>query len=223
MFNLNICLIFAPRKQQGYTMDKKDHIIENAVELFAEKGFEGTTIRNLASKAEVNVAMVNYYFGSKEKLFEAMVAQKAAYSKGMIEEIVKDNSLSDIEKIDRIIDGFVNRLFSNRKFHRIIHQELMLSQRENLQQAIVDILYPNSMLIRNLIDAAIKRGSFKKVDSTLVIATIIGTINHVLLSKKMCNKLFGKEDHHIPYEDPKFIKRVVVHLKDMLHAYLLKN
>ena len=223
MFNLNICLIFAPGKQPAYKMDKKDHIIENAVELFAEKGFEGTTIRNLASKAEVNVAMVNYYFGSKEKLFEAMVAQKAAYSKGMIEEIVKDNSLSDIEKIDRIIDGFVNRLFTNRKFHRIIHQELMLSQRENLQQAIVDILYPNSMLIRNLIDAAIKRGSFKKVDSTLVIATIIGTINHVLLSKKMCNKLFGKEDHHIPYEDPKFIKRVGVHLKDMLHAYLLKN
>jgi len=203
--------------------DKKEHIVNSAVELFAEKGFEGTSIRELAAKAEVNVAMVNYYFGSKEKLFEAMVAQKAAYSRGMIDEIVKDKSLSDIEKIDRIIDGFVNRLFTNRKFHRIIHQELMLSQRENLQQAIVDILYPNSLAVKTLIDSAIKKGSFKKVDSALVIASVIGTINHILLSKKMCNKLFGKEDSHVPYEDPKFIKRVGDHLKEMMHAYLLKN
>ena len=47
--------------------DKKEHIINHAVELFAEKGFEGTSIRDLAARAEVNVAMVNYYFGSKEK------------------------------------------------------------------------------------------------------------------------------------------------------------
>ncbi len=203
--------------------DKKDHIIDNAIELFAERGFEGTSIRELAAKAEVNVAMVNYYFGSKEKLFEAMVAQKAAYSKGMIDEIVKDKSLSDLEKIDKIIEGFVTRLFTNRKFHRIIHQELMLSKRENLQDTIVNILYPNSAAIKTLIDSAIKKGTFKKVDSALVIASVIGTINHVLLSKKMCNKLFGKEDSHIPYEDPKFIKRVSEHIKEMIHAYLIKT
>jgi len=34
--------------------DKKEHIINKAIELFAEKGFEGTSIRDLAAKAEVN-------------------------------------------------------------------------------------------------------------------------------------------------------------------------
>jgi AcrR family transcriptional regulator len=38
--------------------------------------------------------MVNYYLGSKEKLFEAMVELKAAYLKGVIEEVSKDNSLT---------------------------------------------------------------------------------------------------------------------------------
>ena len=203
--------------------DKKEHIINNAIELFAERGFEGTSIRELAAKAQVNVAMVNYYFGSKEKLFEAMVVQKAAYSKGMIDEIIKNKSLTDLEKLDKIIEGFVTRLFTNRKFHGIIHQELMLSKRENLQDAIVNILYPNSAAIKTLIDSAIKKGVFKKVDSALVIASVIGTINHVLLSKKMCNKLFGKEASHIPYEDPKFIKRISDHIKEMTHAYLKKT
>ena len=204
-------------------MDKKTHIMEVAIELFAEKGFEGTSIRDLATKADVNVAMINYYFGSKEKLFECMVKQKAAYTKDILEEIVNNEHLSEIEKIDRIIDSYVSRLFSNRKFHRVIHQELMLNEREVLQDTIVNLLFPNSLLLRNVIDTGVKKGGFKKVDSMLVVATIIGTINQILLSKKYCNKCLNKEDEYVPYDDAKFKKRVSDHLKDLMHAYLLKN
>ena len=204
-------------------IDKKTHIIDAAVELFAEKGFEGTSIRDIATKANVNLAMINYYFGSKEKLFECMVEQKAAYTKDILEEIVNNEKLTEIEKIDRIIDSYVTRLFSNRKFHRIIHHELMINEREVLQDAIVNLLTPNSFLIRNVIDAGIKKGTFKKVDSLLVVATIVGTINQVLLSKKFCNKCLNKEDEYVPYEDAKFKKRVSDHLKDLMHSYLLKN
>jgi len=203
--------------------DKKEHIINKAIELFAEKGFEGTSIRDLAAKAEVNVAMVNYYFGSKEKLFEAMVELKAAYLKGVIEEVSKDNSLTEIQKLDRIIESYVNKMFSNRLFHRIIHQELMVHQRENIQDSIINIVSPNSLAIRNLIESGIRKGTFRKVDAPLVIASIFGTFNHVLLSKKMCNKLLDKNPEYVPYEDPKFKKRLIDHLLDLLHTYLLKN
>lgn len=205
------------------SIDKKTHIMEVAIELFAEKGFEGTSIRDLATKADVNVAMINYYFGSKEKLFECMVKQKAAYTKDILEEIVNNEHLSEIEKIDRIIDSYVSRLFSNRKFHRVIHQELMLNEREVLQDAIVNLLFPNSLLLRNVIDAGVKKGVFKKVDSLLVVATIVGTINQILLSKKYCNKCLNKEDEYVPYDDAKFKRRVSDHLKDLMHDYLLKN
>ena len=203
--------------------DKKEHIINKAIELFAEKGFEGTSIRDLAAKAEVNVAMVNYYFGSKEKLFEAMVELKAAYLKGVIEEVSKDNSLTEIQKLDRIVESYVNKMFSNRLFHRIIHQELMVHQRENIQDSIINIVSPNSLAIKNLIESGIRKGTFRKVDAPLVIASIFGTFNHVLLSKKMCNKLLDKNPEYVPYEDPKFKKRLIDHLLDLLHTYLLKN
>jgi len=214
---------FVPEKYFKPIMEKKDHIINEAMKLFAEKGFEGTSIREIAAEAGVNLAMINYYFGSKEKLFECMVKQKAAYTKDMLEEIAKDTTLTEIEKFDRIIDGFISRLFTNRLFHRVIHQELMLSHRESLQQAIVNILYPNSALIKGMIDNAVKKGAFKKVDSALVIASLVGTINQVLLSKKMCNKLLDKDENYVPYEDAKFKKRISDHLKEMMHAYLLKN
>jgi AcrR family transcriptional regulator len=204
-------------------IDKKSHITETAMELFAEKGFEGTSIRDIAAKAEVNVAMVNYYFGSKEKLFEYMMIQKAAYTRDVLEEIVNNKKLSEIEKLEQIVDSYVSRLFTNRKFHRIIYHEMMLSQREELQNAIVNILSPNSIIIKSVIEAGIKKGIFRKVDSSLLIATIIGTINQVLLSKKFCNKLLSKDDDYVPYDDPKFKKRVSGHLKDLVHAYLLKD
>jgi len=202
--------------------DKKEHIINKAIELFAEKGFEGTSIRDLAAKAEVNVAMVNYYFGSKEKLFEAMVECKAAYLKGVIEEVSKDNSLTEIQKLERIVESYVNKMFSNRLFHRIIHQELMIHHRENIQDSIINILSPNSLAIRNIIESGIRKGTFRKVDAPLVIASIFGTFNQVLLSKKMCNKLLDKNPDYVPYEDPKFKKRLIDHLLDLLHTYLLK-
>lgn len=201
--------------------DQKDHIIHVAIELFAEKGFEGTSIRDLATKADVNVAMVNYYFGSKEGLFASMVEKKASYTRGILDEIINNKSLSAIEKIEHIIDSYVMRLFHNRKFHRVIHQEMMLSKRENLQQTIVDFLFPNSVLIKEVLESGMKKGEFRKIDAPLVIATLIGTINQVLLSKKMCNRLLSKGDDYVPYDDPKFIKRVGDHLKQLIRSYLL--
>jgi len=82
-------------------MDKKEQIIEAAIDLFAQKGFEGTSIRDLASKADVNVAMVNYYFGSKDKLFEALVEVKAGSARGILEELLKDKTLTSIEKMNK--------------------------------------------------------------------------------------------------------------------------
>jgi AcrR family transcriptional regulator len=49
--------------------DKREQIIDTAMQLFAERGFEGTSIRDIAEKASVNVAMVNYLFRNEGKAF----------------------------------------------------------------------------------------------------------------------------------------------------------
>src|SRR5882757_5260871 len=150
-------------------IDKKDHIINKAVELFAAKGFEGTSIRDLATAADVNVAMVNYYFGTKEKLFDAIIERKANNSRGDLEELVKDKTLTGLEKIDKIIEIYVERLFTHRQFHRVIQQELITNRRETLTQSIVQAMFPNAIAIKTIIEAAIKNNEFKKIDVQLTI------------------------------------------------------
>ncbi len=203
--------------------DKRVHIIETAMDLFAGKGYEGTSIRDIAEKASVNLAMVNYYFGSKEKLFENIVEYKSAVTRDVLDEILNNKQLSYIQKIEAVIDSYVERLFTHRSFHRLIYQELILNQREDLQRSIVNHLFPNSLIIKSIIESGIKKGEFKKVDIELTIASLIGTINQVLHSRKFCNKLLNKEDDYVPYDDIKFRKRVKNHLKQLMNAHLLNK
>ncbi len=203
--------------------DKREHIISTALQLFAEKGFEGTSIRDIAEKAAVNVAMVNYYFGTKEKLFEKIVEYKSLHTHVLLDEILHNKNLTAIQKIETIADAYIERLFTHRMFHRLVQQELILNQRENLQCSIVNNFIPNALIIKDIIEDGIKKGDFKKVDAELTIATLTGTINQVLLSKKYCNKLMNKSDDYVPYDDLKFKKRVSTHLKQLMHGHLLNK
>jgi AcrR family transcriptional regulator len=51
----------------------KDRILDVAERMFAQQGFELTSLRALTAEADVNVAAVHYHFGSKERLFEAVL------------------------------------------------------------------------------------------------------------------------------------------------------
>lgn len=204
-------------------MDKREQIIEAATELFAVKGFEATSIRELAAKAEVNIAMINYYFGSKDKLFEAMVVHKASFMRGKLAEIAADKTTTDIDKINLIIEGYVERILSQPNFHRIVHQELLVNQRQNMHEHIVGSFVNNTKIVKSIIESGIKKKVFKKVDPELIMASIIGTINQVMLSKAMCSMLMDDSKDIDPYTSPVLKKRLINHIKQMMHSYLLNN
>jgi AcrR family transcriptional regulator len=56
--------------------DTKTRILDAAEHLFMEHGFEATSLRSLTSAASVNLAAVNYHFGSKEELFQAVLTRR---------------------------------------------------------------------------------------------------------------------------------------------------
>src|SRR6187431_254467 len=56
--------------------DTKTRILDAAEELFMDHGFEATSLRSLTASASVNLAAVNYHFGSKEELFQAVLTRR---------------------------------------------------------------------------------------------------------------------------------------------------
>jgi AcrR family transcriptional regulator len=58
---------------QDHSQDARHRLIEVALLAFAEKGFDGVGIREIAQKAETNPAMIAYHFGNKDGLYEAVL------------------------------------------------------------------------------------------------------------------------------------------------------
>ena len=58
------------------TQTTKDRLLDAAEQLFAEHGYDATSMRELTTAAEVNLAAVNYHFGSKRELFAAVFERR---------------------------------------------------------------------------------------------------------------------------------------------------
>ena len=56
--------------------DTKTRILDAAEKLFGEKGFDGTSLRDITTEADVNLAAVNYHFQSKDALVRAVIARR---------------------------------------------------------------------------------------------------------------------------------------------------
>ena len=92
-----------------------------------------------------------------------------------------------------------------------------------MKNAISEILLRNFVLVRKIIQDGMDSGEFKIIDAELTIASILGTINHLLSSETMCRKILQKSKDFNPYQSRKLKERISEHLKNLMQAYLLKN
>ncbi len=81
-------------------LSTEDKILIAASKVFTEKGFSGTRTRYIAEEAGINLALLNYYFRTKEKLFEQVMKVKIVLLFGQIIPIVTNEKTSLDEKID---------------------------------------------------------------------------------------------------------------------------
>lgn len=204
-------------------MDTKEHIMDVAMKLFAEKGFETTTVRDIASKGKVNLALINYHFVSKEGLLKNIFQQRALNLQFYIWEISINETLTEIEKIDKIIEAYVDKVFSNHEFHKVMLRELFSDNREDIHADTIEIFLENTKIVIAIIEKGIKKKIFKKVDPELCFASIIGTINHLMHSKILRKNIFGGKDKKDPITLPSFKKRVIKHIHNMLTHYLIAD
>ena len=88
----------------------EDRIKAAARKVFHQKGYAGTRTRDIAEEAGINHAMLNYYFRSKEKLFEiVMMETMGQFFKG-VGVILNDESTSLEEKIEQVVANYIDLL-----------------------------------------------------------------------------------------------------------------
>ncbi|KQB44071.1 Transcriptional regulator, TetR family [Flavobacterium daejeonense] len=169
--------------------EKQIQILLIAEKLFAENGFEGTSIRTIAKEADINIAMVSYYFGSKEKLLEALIVYRTSDLKIQMENLSVEN-LDPIEKIDKLIELYINRIRCNKGIYRILHFEFSSEEMEEKMKILNDVRDRNLKSIETIIHEGQAKGIFRKdVNIPLIPPTIMGTFFHFSMNKAYFKKL----------------------------------
>lgn len=175
--------------------EKQIQILEVAEKLFSETGFDGTSVRNIAKEAEINVAMISYYFGSKEKLLEALVNYRMADFKIELDSIITQ-PFSYLEKIDAIVELLIKRIHRNRRTHKIVNFEYSSGNRSIDFNNYIQRKRENYEVLENFIKQGQKEGFFsKKVNCSLIAPTVLGTYFHFYYNKKFFRDIhyMGKE------------------------------
>jgi TetR/AcrR family transcriptional regulator len=90
-------------------------IIEAAQKVFQEKGFKEATMRDIASEANINMAMVHYYFRSKENLFLLILDDAFRQLVEKIVFVLNNEELDIFEKIRKIVREYIT-FFSEKPY-----------------------------------------------------------------------------------------------------------
>ncbi|RZK20111.1 MAG: TetR/AcrR family transcriptional regulator [Pedobacter sp.] len=199
-------------------VDKKQAILDAAEKLFCETGYEGTSTRQISKESGANMAMINYYFGSKEGVFIEIMNNRIAGFASQLK-IINEDKISSMEKLHKVIEGYANRIFSNIAFHKMMHRELSLTQRPEMYDKIKNAMNQNMAILDRIIIDGIEDGSFNNVDVRMVISTIMGTLTNVVIAPHKISQ--GEVIDLSNPKDNKLIKeRAIAHLQNLVTVYL---
>lgn len=175
---------------------KQLQIIDVAERLFAKKGFAGTSVRDIAQEADVNVSMISYYFGSKEKLIEALFKLRTVESRSRLENILAAEDVTPIQKINILIDSVIERLMGNQSFHNIMMREQLSTERTPvIAEHIMNLKFRNMEIMQKIISEGQASGDFRSnIDMSLMTTTLYGTIIQAIATQRFYKKLHKLED-----------------------------
>lgn len=182
--------------------DSKEKIIHAAKKIFATKGFDGTSTREIVAEAGVNISLISYYFKSKESLFFALFDRFLASP----DAVIAESNQYSIEEFCGIIARIIKLRFDDPDLVTILQQELILCSKRSGK--FRDILAPIWNRMKAILDYQMKQGVFliKDADSALsFVMAVVGFPRQHFLYQAYIQK---KEDpQYVTDETISFILR----------------
>lgn len=185
-------------------------IFDAATELFLEKGVDRTSVRDIAAKAGINLALMNYYFRSKENLFDAIFTNLV---KKNTKELVKilDSDLELPDKIRQYVTSYIDILLKNPLLVSFFMAILHRSREKITEMEVISLLYGREKFTQQIIDEG-KKGTIRKTDPSHFFVDMISMITFPFAIRPMIMDKNGLNDE----EYDKFIEERKDHISEML-------
>jgi len=183
--------------------DCRANLITLATPLFAEKGFKGVSVREIAGVAGVNVSMISYYFGGKEGLYGAVLNEQFAVLQGVAEIALMDTD--PLKKFEFYVRGTIARYRLNPYLLRFYTSELT-----NPTPCFATIVKPAIQgvvkTLQEFFTDGLSHHKFREgLDPTDTALALAGMINFYFLLEPATGELVD----HSPERDEELIRHIM--------------
>jgi TetR/AcrR family transcriptional regulator len=192
--------------------DCQSAMIAVATPLFAAKGFNGVSVRELAAAAEVNISMISYYFGGKEGLYAAVLNEQFATLKRVAD--IKSMEADPLRKFELYVRATVARYRKNPYLLRFYTSELT-NPTPCFETIVKPAIKGVVQLLIETFTEGLSHGKFRKgLDPTDTVLALAGMINFYFLLEPATHELVD----HSAGRDEELIR----HIMDIFTRGILK-
>ena len=179
-------------------MDKKERILKEAIIKFSEKGYNNTTMIEIARGARVGKGTIYNYFENKQDLINHVIKFGIKKLNTTIkQQVIKQENFK--RKLEYIIEGYLQFYLQNYELGKLLIRELW-SHTSKFEERIEIIHQNHTKILKNIIEKGQKEknNEIKSFDSGTITTSLIGTLNAVIFHWMMFRQTFPAKQ--IKYE-----------------------
>ncbi len=172
--------------------DSRAAILKAARTVFARRGFEGASTREVAEIARVNNAMIYYHFKDKVELYRAVLGDSFATFGRIWEHKIFSSSATTRAKIKKYIEEFIRFQQGNEELRRIMSMEFAACSKNT--KWLADNYFVSSYgKLASLLKEGMKRGELRKIDPAMAIPSLVGMIIHSFIMRPIAEHVTRKK------------------------------
>lgn len=179
-----------PKALQTNTQEK----IKNAARIvFHKKGYAATRTRDIAEEAGMNLALLNYYFRSKEKLFNIIMLETFEKFIQGISSLLNDEKTTLEEKVELIVESYINLIIKEPDIPIFVVSEIRNNADMLLEKIPFKDLYFNSSFFQQY-QKAVAEKKVDDVNPLQFFLNLLGLIVFPFIVKPMLQRLSNLDD-----------------------------
>jgi len=172
----------------------KNLILQTAETIFAENGYEGAAMRDIAAKAGINTALIYYHFDSKEHLYKSIFDLRLGSLHEALTMLSVAPDASSFEKLNTFVTAYINNIRDNFYFHRILNSELLSFRNQFFKTTIMNSIKISIDMFREVIREGVAAGEFRQVDPDLFLMTLFYLLHQVIGRSPLASELLDLEE-----------------------------
>ena len=183
----------AAKKGKEKDISTEEKIKEAARKLFTQKGYDAVKTRDIAAEAGINLALLNYYFRSKEKLFDLIMMENFKQFIHGISINVSDEKISIEEKIETVVVAYIDFLTKHPDLPLFILNELRGNPSKIAMQVSEEVQPIRAHFFKQMHEA-MKAGKITNIDHFHFIANLVGLTVFPFVGKPILQRVTNVSD-----------------------------